>query len=487
MNLKGKNIESFVLLSVVFLIALYQVLFAVFLPDSDSDAYAHFIIARDVVRNPYNLSLHWVWLPLFHYVGAFFVFIGSEMQSIRYLNIIVTNITPFVLFFYLKKKEPQSNIPITASLIFALFPISILMGTTAQPEPMFALLLLLFVVSYDSGRYFLSSLFLTLSCVLRYEAWAVLAGVAIYFLLLIYRNKSSRIAPCGKSFRIYLNVLLPAIAIFTWSVLRFESDGAWFTFLHGTQKFANDALGKSNSFQGGILNLFIDIFHYPVWLPFLLSGILILFIPFGFKRFLKNNKILFVIGISILMFVTVSWVMKANLGLNRHFTSIVPFYAVMISYGIFSVKDYLKKYSHFLSEKLLPALIILIYISYVFMWMYIWQDKNRNLYSDKKEPIEYLKNLYITEPNIQFLNNDPVIEVLSGINYKAFNHFWMGENQETAEYIRNLMNSSGNTYIITKEKYKKFMLNFGDVVYQTDVNQKNPESMVIMKIRNKTG
>ena len=121
------------------------------------------------------------------------------------------------------------------------------------------------------------------------------------------------------------------------------------------------------------------------------------------------------------------------------------------------------------------------------MWMYIWQDKNRNLYSDKKEPIEYLKNLYITEPNIQFLNNDPVIEVLSSINYKAFNHFWMGENQETAEYIINLMNSSGNTYIITKEKYKQFMQNFGDVVYQEDVNQKNAESIVIIKIRNRTG
>ncbi len=482
MNFLKKNIELSILLFTVTVIVIWQIIFIMSLPDGDTDAYAHFIIARDIVRDPYNLSLHWVWLPLFHYIGAFFVLIGSEMQSVRYLNVVIWNVIPILLYFHLKQKEFESLIPITASIITALFPIGVLMGTTAQPEPLFTLLLLLFVLNFEKRNYFTSAVFLTLSCMLRYEAWSVLIGIGIYILYQIYNNKSFRIVPEGKPFIIFLNILLPAIFIFFWSVLRYESDGTWFSFLHGTQKFANDALGQTNSAQGGMLNLVSDMFHYPVWLPFLFVGITILFIPFGFKKFLNKNTILFVTGVSVLVFITSSWVLKANLGLNRHFTSIIPFYAVMIAYGFISIKDYMKKYSILFSERLLPLIFSTIIIFYASMWMYIWQDKNKDSYSDKKESIEYIKNLYKSDPNIQILNNDPVIEVLSSINYKAFNHFWMGENQETTEYIRNIKTKNQPLYLITSSKSEIFFSQIGTKIFESNISDKNGLKIQIFKL-----
>ena len=31
-------------------------------------AYGHFVVARTLLHDPWNLAAHWVWLPLYHYV-----------------------------------------------------------------------------------------------------------------------------------------------------------------------------------------------------------------------------------------------------------------------------------------------------------------------------------------------------------------------------------------------------------------------------------
>ncbi len=39
-------------------------------PDVDTDAYGHAVAARAFVVAPRDLSVHWVWLPLWHLVHA---------------------------------------------------------------------------------------------------------------------------------------------------------------------------------------------------------------------------------------------------------------------------------------------------------------------------------------------------------------------------------------------------------------------------------
>lgn len=484
MNFSRKNIELYTLLITVSLAALWQIIFIITLPDADTDAYAHFIIARDIVRNGSNLSLHWVWLPLFHYIGAFFVLIGSEMQSIRFLNVIIWNSIPVILYFSLKKKEPESLVPLSAALLTALSPIGILMGTTAQPEPLFALFILLFIINLENGKYITSAVILSLACMLRYEAWAVLSGFGIYLLVKSVREKSLRISAFHSSYKIIAVVLLPLLTIALWTVLRYRSDGYWFSFLHGTQEFASDALGQTNSIQGGFLKLISDVFLYPIWIPFLFTGIAVLLIPFGFKKFYKGNVIMFVVGISILAFISVSWVMKANLGLSRHFTSIVIFYSLMSAYGMVSVTEYFKKYPAFKSGRILPALLTITILIYTAIWLHQWRENNLYTFKERKTATDFLKNLYNTESErgITFLSNDPVLEILTKINYKTFDHFFMRQNQETSDYILTLKTSGKNTYIITTSKLEPFLKKFGTPIFESSPNTSDPARIIILKL-----
>jgi len=484
MDFSKKNIEISILLAVIAIVAIWQFIFVIQLPDGDTDAYAHFIIARDIARNPYNLSLHWVWLPLFHYIGAFFVLAGSEMQSVRVLNVIVWNSIPLLLYYNLKKKDENSLVPISAALITALSPIGILMGTTAQPEPLFTFLVLLFIIKMEEGKYFYSAVVLSLACMLRYEAWAVLSGTGIYLFINIMKEKTFSLSVSGKSHKIYAVILLPALVIFIWSFLRYLSDGQWFLFLHGTQKFASDALAQDKSIEIGFLKFVKDLILYPFWIPFLFTGIIVLLIPFGFIKFYSKNKFMFVAGISILVFISISWVMKSNLGLKRHFTSIVPFYSVMIVYGLYSVNDYLKRFSLFRSGKLIPVIAAVLILSYTGMWLFIWRSNNEFTFKDKKEALICLNKLYTsdTKRNIMFVNNDPVLEVLSKIDYKVFNHFWMRENQETKEYLLSLKKSNQSVYVITNPKLLPYLINFGDIIYESDQDINNPDRIIVLKI-----
>ena len=476
-----RNIEFFILLGTITIVIIWQLLFILQHHDGDTDAYAHFIIARDIVKNPYNLSSHWVWLPLFHYIGAFFVLIGTDLEPIRFINLILWNATPLILFFYLKKKLSKSLIPIIASLLTALSPIGILMGTTAQPEPLFTLMLLLFIIAFDFEKYILSSFLLGISCMLRYEAWALLAGLGVYFLLQIIKNKTLRISESGNNLTYFLNLILPFLIILIWTLLRLQSDGVWFSFLHGTHKFANDALGEVSSLQGGFWKFLNDLFFYPFWIPFIFTGIAIIFVPFGLKKFFAENKIAFTASLSILIFISVSWVMKANLGLNRHFTSLLPFYSLLIAYGFVSVSEYLKKYKLFSSGNLLLSVFAIIILFYTSMWLYIWRDTNSNNFSEKRDTIEFLKKLNSSNPDAVILCNDPMIEVLSEINYKAFNHFWMDENLETKQYIESLKLNSEKIIIVTTAKRESFFSSFSEKIYESSSPDKNSYKILIYK------
>ena len=154
-----------------------------------------------------------------------------------------------------------------------------------------------------------------------------------------------------------------------------------------------------------------DLLFYPFWIPFVFTGITVLLAPLGFKKFYPENKVLFVTGISILIFISVSWMMKANLGLNRHFTSIIPFYSVMAADGLYILNEYSKKYKLFKSGKLIPLAASVIILVYSVMWLYIWRINNEASFVDRKAAVSFLSRIYNTESdkNILILSNEPVV------------------------------------------------------------------------------
>jgi hypothetical protein len=474
-----------VLLGTVLLVSIWQLYFIFNIPDIDTDAYVHHTIARQVIMSPKDLSIHWVWLPLFHYISAGVILLGAGMDTVRIINIFIWGAIPVILFFFLYNRDRENNLLLAflSSVFCSLFPIGILMGTTAQPEPLFALLILLFVVTASNNKFVLSSIFLTLACLLRYEAWAVLMAVFVLYINDIIKSKKiifdKRI----------LNFLLPGIFILIWAVLREPFDGKLFGFLFQTQKFANDALQETNSFQGGILKIIRDFIHYPVVIPVLFTGINIIFAFFGFIPCLRKNKWLMYSGISILAFITASWMFKSNLGLNRHFVSLIPLYTTMAAYGLIKVYEFLSAGSG--RNKFLKAinikytLIIISFLScliYLVMWLSIWNYNYRNEFPEKKSASEYLRN--IPGQNTIFCN-DAIVEIFSKIDFRRFNHIWMENNPAAYELILQSAKSEGYVYVITTPEKWKEIKNIGEVIFRTPSSVNSNSAILILKVSGK--
>lgn len=402
------------------------------------------------------------------------------MDTIRIINIFIWAAVPILLFFYLIRtvKGNILFIAFTSSIICTIFPIGVLMGTTAQPEPLFALLILAFSVTVEYKKYIISSIILTLSCMLRYEAWAVLFVFAIFFFIETIRNRKF-------SFKKSLNIILPFTTILFWAVLRYPFDGKFFGFLFQTQQFANDALQESNSFQGGVFKIISDIIHYPLYIPTIFMGFNILFVPFGLKKCIESNKWLCLSGAGVLFFISLSWIMKSNLGLNRHFVSLIPLYSVLTAYGILNVLQRLEKAKSTFFKKInikiyLLAIAIIVSITYLVMWLYIWNINFKDIYTEKKSTAEFLARL--NDSNTIFCN-DAIVEITSNIDFHRFNRTWMENNPAATDLILNTANKEGFSYIVIPESKWKNIRNIGTVIFRSDFDKESNSSILILKIK----
>lgn len=471
-----------ILFSSLFFIIIWQILFIIRIPDVDTDAYVHHSIARQIIISPKDLSIHWVWLPLFHYISSGVILLGGNLETIRFINIFIWSSVPIIIFFYLYNRKNEYNlfIAFVASIVCVFFPIGILMGTTAQPEPLFALLVLLFVISSEKNKYILASIILAFACILRYEAWAILFITFILYLTETIKNK--------KIFnRKLYNVLLPSSFILIWAVLRLPFDGKFFGFLFQTQQFVNEALNESNSFQGGLFKIAKDFFHFPIIIPALFMGINLLFVPFGIKKGINNNKWLLLSGLGILVFITLSWILKSNLGLNRHFVVLIPMYSVLAAYGLEEIIIFLKNKSDksgFLkSINIKYTLLVILFTScliYLVMWLVIWDRNHYTGYPEKKLTAEYLRN--IPDSKTIFCN-DAIVEIFSKIDYRRFNRTWMENNPNASDLIIQTAEKEGCVYIVIPEDKWKNINNIGEILYQSPVQKETNLKLLILKVK----
>src|SRR5258708_238325 len=69
-------------------------------PDIDTDAYAHHMIARAILSDRFDLAVHWLWLPLFHYLQVPLVAVGGTMDVVRWGNVILAAALPVAVYAY---------------------------------------------------------------------------------------------------------------------------------------------------------------------------------------------------------------------------------------------------------------------------------------------------------------------------------------------------------------------------------------------------
>jgi hypothetical protein len=432
-------------------------------PDIDTDAYAHHMIARAILADPRDLAVHWVWLPLFHYAQVPLVVLGGGMELVRWVNVVLTAALPVLLFVYVSRTArpgaawmaPEA-VGLLAALFVACCPIAMQMGTTAQPEPLFALVVLGFAIAFEEGSYVAAAALLGATVMLRYEAWAALAAAAAFLALDSLRGRAG-------GWRPWIVVAVPVVLILAWAALRRPVDGQWFAFLRQTQDFAIDALHVTQPDRGASLAARAaafarDALYYPVFVPLRVLGAAMILVPFGLARTVRQQGVRFVVVLAACLgFVTLSWMRRAMLGLDRHFVCVVPLYATFAAQGAAAVADGAARLAHRIAGEraaalwgralggTLACLALGALAVQLNVWMGFWRASIERGWPERAAIASYLRSLQGAP--VVFCD-EATIEISSGLDRRRFDRHWV-DDPHTWDLVEIAAREQGVAYVAT--------------------------------------
>jgi hypothetical protein len=447
------------------------------------------MIARAILADPRDLAVHWVWLPLFHYIQVPVVALGGTMQWVRWANVALASVPPAMLFAYIRAtarigtaRIPVDAVALVAALWAAMCPIAMQMGTTAEPEPLFSILVLGAAIAFEQRRPVATAVSLALAVMLRYEAWAALAVVAVVLAWDAWRGSVRGLRP-------WLPVLVPVALIVLWAALRKPVDGRWFGFFAQTREFANGALHQRSALDHGVKGFAVDLAYYPVVVPWKVMGSALLFVPFGLVRALRQQGVRFVLVLAACLgAITLSWLQRSSLGLDRHFVVVVPLYAALAAQGLAVAGDGAQALLRPGSVSIacgrgvfcvlgVGALGVLAVA--MVRWMDIWRASVARGWPQRDRLGAYLRSLPSDAP---IFCDDATFEILSGVDRRRFDRHWT-DDPHTWDLITAAAQQNGVSYVATwREKFAGHE-DLGSVVFATGEDPDHPTTTGIAVLR----
>jgi len=442
-------------------------------PDPDTDAYGHYVIARQFLDTPTNLHIHWVWLPLYHLWLALGVAAGATLDHVRYVNALLSALTPLLLLWLLGRtvSEPappwERWLPALAAALAAAAPLAVENGTTAQPESCFTLLLVGAAVLLTRGQLGWAALPLSLLVLLRYEGWAAAACVA---LLLLARRARGEALSAGA----VACLLAPALAIAGWVVLRRLSGEPWLDFLHQNQSFAESALSVRPHQFGSELVRGLAGVSGQAWLLGALGAA-------GLWRAGRREGVwLWALPLSVLGFLTLGWLNRSHLGLARHFVAVLPFAAVYLAHGVAQLAEWLGALGLLLSRRrpagalvrwsrvqltaagfcVFGAALLLAELGYLQTRLEGWRQHTATALSDRVLAGHFLRS--VPESSL-IVCDEASVEVLSGLPRSRFVRPYLGRGARNT--VRALA-ASRDLYVLSWVERLLDVIPLGRVVYR---------------------
>jgi hypothetical protein len=500
--MRARALSWLALALLVGLLAVWRSLCILAGPDIDTDAYAHHMIARAILANPGDLAVHWVWLPLFHYAQVPLVALGGSLEQVRWTNNLLAAALPCLLFVYVRStaragaalKSPALVAGI-AALIAAACPIAMQMGTTAQPEPLFALVVLGVAIAFELRKNAVAAALLTAAVMLRYEAWAVLCAVVCVLTLGPAWRRWRGLAPDrGGSDDGWLVVVAPSLLILAWAALRRPVDGQWFGFLRQTQEFASDALADKGESGSRIVRFAGDLLYYPVIVSLRVLGPVAWLVPLGAYRTVREQGARFVLVLlACLGFVSLSWAMRSSLGLDRHFVVVVPLYATCAAQGVVVVADWstrlarrvvgLEARAAGVGRALTASLVVLSLgglLVELDVWMGFWRASIARGWPDRAALGAYLRSLS-GAPTI--FCDDATLEIQSGLDRRRFDRHWI-DDPHTWERVDESARAGPPVYIATWRRKLRGHESAGELVFQAgfDPADRDGTGVAVMRV-----
>jgi hypothetical protein len=456
------------------------------------------MIARAILADPRDLAVHWVWLPLFHYLQVPLVALGGTMDHLRWANVVLTAALPCVLFGYVRAtarpceaQTPPDAIAFAAAVFAGACPIVMQMGTTAQPEPLFALLVLGVAIAFERGQVPSTAAMLGAAVLLRYEAWAVLVLIAAA-LVLPWPKRWIRPAGAAVGPKAWWAVLVPGLLIVVWAALRHPVDGRWFGFLTQTHQFADAALVDKPSWHSSALAWARDLLYYPLVVPVRVLGPVVALVPFGLRRTWRQQGGGFVlVFVACLGFVSLSWAMRSSLGLDRHFVVVVPLYATCAAQGAATLADWSARVLARRGRRARASLLgrgagYALALATLFglgaelrIWMGFWRGSIERGWPERVALGEYLRSL--SDASTIFCD-DATLEVISGVDRHRFDRHWV-DDPHTWDLVNDTAREAGAVYVATWRRKLRGHEGAGKIVFRAGFDPSSAETTGVAVMR----
>jgi hypothetical protein len=382
---------------------------------------------------------------------------------------------------------------LVAALLSAACPIAMQMGTTAQSEPLFALLALGTAIAFQQRRYGATTALLGAAVLTRYEGWAIFATIGA---LLCAEPLLARVtgAPGERATREparrWIVLAVPAALILAWAALRRPVDGRWFGFLGQTHEFASAATagGASRDATG----LARDALYYPAHVAVRVLGPAALLAAFGVVRAWRDQGARFVLVLAACLgFVSLTWMNRSSLGLDRHFVAVVPLYATCAAQGIAAIAEAAHRFvgertseraAHITARAIVGMLTIGTLGALVVMltvWMSFWRAAIDHGWPERVALGAYLRSL---PPEPTVFCDDATLEILSGLDRRRFDRHWT-DDPHTWDLIADTARAGGVTFVATWQRKLTGHEGAGQVVFHAADNPVDESSGVtVMRV-----
>jgi hypothetical protein len=390
-----------------------------------------------------------------------------------------------------------------AALVAAACPIVMQMGTTAQPEPLFALFVLGVAIAYERRRYGAAAVLLAAAALLRYEAWAAIATVAAIAAAEPWWRRRRGLEPAPGARAAWIVVAAPVVLILAWAALRRPVDGRWFGFLRETRAFAAGATHEKTALDRGPLGLLHDVVYYPLLVPLRVMGPCVPLAVFGVARTVREQGARFVLVFaSCLAFVSLTWVMRSQLGLDRHFVAVVPLYATFAAQGVAALADGATRLARRRTSgraaegreadaeratragrRVAWGLAVAAFAGMLLaldVWMGFWRGSIERGWPRRIEFGAYLRTLP-EGPTI--FCDDATLEILSGVDRRRFDRHWT-DDAHTWDLVSIAARATGVAYVATWADKLRGHEAAGAVVFRVRDNDSDASSeMAVMRVK----
>lgn len=298
-------------------------------PEPDTDVPGHLGIAHALLLDPTNVAIHWVWLPAYHFILAALLTVGVSADGVRVVNCALAALVPLLVMGYGESTldRPLSGLaryaPWMAGVFCAVSPLINLLGTSAQQETLFTLLVLGAVWSIDLRRFALAGGLLALAALIRYETWgavALLVGLRAAGGIPAIRKRLPE--SVARSCRLPFVIAAPSlVAIGAWLLAHKLAEGQWLGFLRELYRYT---YAQRES-------LHRDLLWFPVKQPLFVFGWIVGALFFvGLRRAWRPSH---VVPLGIYLFLLGAYLFKGALGSARYYESLTPFVALSAAQG----------------------------------------------------------------------------------------------------------------------------------------------------------